>query len=101
MELVGRRFDTGEQVRLSIANGRVAACEPTDCHSPRAPWIAPGFVDLQVNGYGGQELNDPALTPDGVERIVLGLDPFGVTQSCPTATTHGFERIKHSRATVA
>ncbi|MCA9203995.1 MAG: amidohydrolase family protein [Planctomycetales bacterium] len=54
-----------------------------------------------MNGYGGQELNDPALTPDGVERLVLGLDPFGVTQSCPTATTHGFETLKHSLATVA
>lgn len=101
MQVTGKRFDTGEMVRLSIENGRVSACVPADDHSLPKPWIAPGFVDLQVNGYGGQELNDPDLTPDGVERIVLGLDPFGVTQSCPTATTHGFETLRHSLSTVA
>ena len=30
---------------------------------------APGFVDLQVNGYGGQEFSSPRLTLEGVGHV--------------------------------
>ena len=34
------------------------------------PFVAPGFVDIQINGYGGQEFSSAALRPEGVAKIV-------------------------------
>ena len=63
--------------------------------------LAPGLVDVQVNGYGGQEFNDPELTAEKVLQICLAMDRDGVTQFCPTFTTQSFELLRHSMATVA
>ena len=57
-----RRYDTAEPVRIEIAAGRIAAV--TGCNAPAAetqrwPWVAPGLIDIQFNGYGGQEFSAP------------------------------------------
>ncbi len=48
--------------------------------------LAPGFVDLQVNGGGGVMLNDQ---PDveGIETICRAQAPFGTTALLPTLIT--------------
>jgi N-acetylglucosamine-6-phosphate deacetylase len=48
--------------------------------------LAPGFVDLQVNGGGGVMLNDH---PDveGIETICRAHAPFGTTALLPTLST--------------
>ena len=47
----------------------------------------PGFFDLQVNGFGGVDFNDPALTPEQIHRAVLALRATGVTRFLPTLIT--------------
>jgi N-acetylglucosamine-6-phosphate deacetylase len=64
-------------------------------------FLAPGLVDIQVNGYGGQEFNDPELSAEKVMQICLAMDRDGVTQFCPTFTTQSFELLRYSMATVA
>ena len=48
--------------------------------------LAPGFVDLQVNGGGGVMLNDH---PDvaAISRICAAHAPFGTTALLPTLIT--------------
>ncbi|MCH7726610.1 MAG: N-acetylglucosamine-6-phosphate deacetylase, partial [Planctomycetes bacterium] len=58
MKVVGRRYDSGQLIEVTIDNGRIASVDTSDEAPNDAPWIAPGFVDLQINGYGGQEFND-------------------------------------------
>lgn len=48
--------------------------------------LAPGFVDVQVNGGGGVLLND-APTADGVARICNAHAKFGTTALLPTLIT--------------
>jgi N-acetylglucosamine-6-phosphate deacetylase len=103
MKLVGRRFDTCDLVALEISGGVVVRVERQDEaaeRTPAAPWVAPGMVDLQVNGYGGQEFADVQLTKEHVEKIVRALDACGVTQLCPTLTTQSFEVFQHSMRTI-
>jgi N-acetylglucosamine-6-phosphate deacetylase len=57
MQLWGRRYDTGRPVCLEIDRGRIAASRPVPADGEarpdsleRWPWIAPGLIDLQVNG---------------------------------------------------
>lgn len=48
--------------------------------------LAPGFVDLQVNGGGGVMLNDHP-TAEGIETICRAHAPFGTTALLPTLIT--------------
>ena len=101
MKVVGRRYDSGQLIEVTVDNGHIASVDTSDEAPDDAPWIAPGFVDLQINGYGGQEFNDRELTVDRVEQVSLALDSFGVTSYLPTATTHSFEMLVHSLGTIA
>lgn len=47
----------------------------------------PGFFDLQVNGFGGIDFNDPGLTDEGIFRAADGLRATGVTRFLPTLIT--------------
>jgi N-acetylglucosamine-6-phosphate deacetylase len=107
MQLVARRYDTEELVKLRIEGGEIAALLPLqageegDTPEPDVPWVAPGLVDLQINGYGGAELTDPGVTADQVRQITLAMDRDGVTSYCPTVTTQSYEILRHSLATIA
>jgi N-acetylglucosamine-6-phosphate deacetylase len=48
--------------------------------------VAPGFIDIQVNGGGGVLFND-VPTPEGIRRIVEGHRKFGTTNLLPTLIT--------------
>jgi N-acetylglucosamine-6-phosphate deacetylase len=101
--LTGRHFHTGRAVELEIAGGRIADVrEAVDRAIPESlPWIAPGFIDLQINGFGGQEFSSPELTVEKVAEIARVQPSFGVTQLCPTVTTASFDTITHSLRTIA
>jgi N-acetylglucosamine-6-phosphate deacetylase len=103
MEIIGRRYDTGELTRIEVTSGRVAQLRVVerDDAADSAAWIAPGFVDLQVNGYGGQEFSSSDLTAEKVARISESLAAFGVTSYCPTLTTESFEVLRHALRTIA
>ena len=68
---------------------RIVSISQADDDSPGLPIIAPGLVDLQVNGYGGQEFNDLELTVEKVEQVSRALDRDGVTSYLPTSTQPG------------
>jgi len=44
----------------------------------------PGLFDLQVNGFGGVDFNDPMTTPEAVLQAVARLRERGVTRFLPT-----------------
>jgi N-acetylglucosamine-6-phosphate deacetylase len=102
MQIIGRHFETAEPVVVDTAGGavkQVRSVPPEQAAGP-LPWIAPGFVDVQVNGYGGQELTDPKLAVEHVEKVSRSMDACGVTQYCPTVTTQSFEVLEHSLRTI-
>ncbi|MCX7848311.1 MAG: amidohydrolase family protein [bacterium] len=51
----------------------------------------PGFIDLQVNGYGGVDFSRVGLTVEGVRRCVEGLVARGTVGFCATIVTSGLE----------
>jgi N-acetylglucosamine-6-phosphate deacetylase len=54
--------------------------------APPGAWLAPGFIDIQVNG-GGDVLFNADPTPQGLARIVAAHRKFGVTALLPTLIT--------------
>jgi len=103
-EITGRRYDTGQTVAVHFDGQRITRIEPLAAEPGSAadlPWIAPGLVDLQVNGYHGQEFNDPQLTVAKISKVCRAMEPDGVTSFLPTATTHRSEMLLHTFATLA
>jgi N-acetylglucosamine-6-phosphate deacetylase len=75
---------------VATAGGVITAVG--DGEPPRAPDIAlpdgvllPGFVDLQVNGYFGEEFQ--IVDPDGWARVTTRLPQTGTTAFLPTFIT--------------
>ena len=101
MDISARRYDTGTAVRIVIDGTKISAVEPIDLGSDTLPYVAPGLVDLQVNGYGGQEFNDLELTVEKVAQVSCALDRDGVTSYLPTSTTHSFEMLANMLGVVA
>ena len=70
--------------RLSSRAGKVPA--GTSIVEAGSDILAPGFVDLQVNGGGGVMLNDHP-TVEGIETICRAHARFGTTALLPTLIT--------------
>jgi N-acetylglucosamine-6-phosphate deacetylase len=66
---------------------------------PDAAWLAPGFIDLQVNGGGDVLFNDEP-TPEGIGRIVAAHRRFGTTALLPTLITDTDEKMRAARDAV-
>src|SRR5712675_3213384 len=74
---------------------------PDDCPidvMPPGTLLAPGFVDLQVNGGGGILLNDDP-TPDAMRAIARAHRRYGITSCLPTLI--GDTRAKATAAIAA
>jgi N-acetylglucosamine-6-phosphate deacetylase len=99
--VVGRHYRTGRLVELEMYAGTIAWIRELPDDGRQHPWVAPGFIDIQSNGYGGQEFSSPALTVDKVAEIASRQAEFGVTQFLPTVTTASGDTIRHSLRTIA
>ncbi|NUM52189.1 MAG: amidohydrolase family protein [Candidatus Hydrogenedentes bacterium] len=63
--------------------------------------IAPTLFDIQVNGYGGVDLQGRDVLPEDVAEADAKLQRIGVSHWIPTFITSSFENIEHGCATVA
>ena len=80
----GRDAITGEPVTLTFDRTLLsidAAAEPADCY------LAPGFIDLQVNGFAGVDYNRPGTPHEDIERSLQAQFATGVTRLYPTVIT--------------
>ena len=66
---------------------------------PEGCWLAPGFIDVQVNGGGDVLFNDNP-TPDGIAAIVAAHRRFGTTALLPTLITDRDSIMRHARDAV-
>ena len=88
---------------VRISRGRVESigygeAEPRDAiHLPAETILAPGFIDIQVNGGGGVLLNDQP-TEAGVRRIVEAHRKAGTTGCLPTLITDRSEVLERLAA---
>jgi N-acetylglucosamine-6-phosphate deacetylase len=59
---------------------------------PSKVWLAPGFIDLQVNG-GGDVLFNNSPTPEAIRAIARAHRKFGTTALLPTFITDTSEKM--------
>ena len=64
-------------------------------------WIAPGFVDLQVNGFAGVDYNFPASPLEEIARSIRAIFSTGVTRFFPTVITGSPEDMLYALRNLA
>jgi N-acetylglucosamine-6-phosphate deacetylase len=79
--LVAIQFD--EFIReVAVKKALAAEAAPDD-----AIMLAPGFVDIQVNGFLGVDFNNPQASVDDIGRALDAMIAAGVTRCLPTVVT--------------
>jgi len=90
-ELVGRDPRSERSIRLTIEDGVIAGIRESDDECDL--YLSAGFIDLQVNGYAGFDLNADKVSEETVVGLVDAMLSNGVTTFAPTLITAPEERI--------
>lgn len=99
MTLHGRHPATGAAIAVHVRNGvieRIESSSATDC-----PYLSPGWLDLQVNGFAGVDYNDPRSPADEIARSIAVQRSTGVTCFYPTVITGSQEDMLGSLRNLA
>ncbi len=89
---VGRAVGSGSAIEIRYS-GTIQGVDDLIGAGDVAGFIAPGFIDLQVNGFAGVDYNDPASTHEAIAGSIRRLFETGVTRVLPTVITGPEERI--------
>lgn len=103
MKVRGRVGLSGEVVDLLIADRAINAITPANllhaCELGDTKLrLSAGFIDIQINGYGGIDFNDAKTTTERVAEVTGALWRTGVTSFCPTVITESSEHISQCLA---
>ena len=79
-------------VDLEIEAGRITGVRPADLTTAadlgdENLYLAPGLIDLQINGYAGIDWNDGPIEPDQLAEAAHRLLATGVVAFLPTLIT--------------
>lgn len=97
--LTGRDPHTGRPITVTVRDGVITGIG--DGPGDEARWISAGLVDLQVNGFGGHDLNADGLTAETVSALARALQRRGTTTFVPTLVTAGHEATAEALAVIA
>ncbi|UCF98929.1 MAG: hypothetical protein JSV89_05150 [Spirochaetaceae bacterium] len=100
MELKGIDVFSRKALGVKVEKGIITDLE-TLAGEVQLPYIAPGFFDIQVNGYRGNDYNAADLNVEHICGIVTDLDAAGVTRYFPTIVSGPCERTLKNLAIVA
>jgi len=65
------------------------------------PYISPGFLDIQVNGYMGNDYSLEDLSEEQIAKIIFHLNRSGTTQHVPTIISTPHNRILRNLKVIA
>lgn len=97
--IAGRDPRSGKSLAILIENGRIRSIGRGPDNE--SAWLSPGFIDLQVNGYLGSDLNSGSVDADVVIALTRKLIATGVTTYLPTIVTASEEGIVTALCAIA
>lgn len=98
----GLLYLDGEAVRIEIVDGLISEISQlgSSTGSPEF-FVAPGLIDVQVNGYAGVDFSDQELSREQMIEATRALWKEGVTTYLPTVITRDRERLERSFSLLA
>jgi N-acetylglucosamine-6-phosphate deacetylase len=79
--------------KVEIADEYISAVTVRGAESAELPFISPGFVDIQVNGFAGVDFSGPDLDAEKAISVLPALWSTGVTSFCPTLITNSLPKM--------
>ncbi|MBN1491978.1 MAG: amidohydrolase family protein [Phycisphaerae bacterium] len=92
-EVIARRVEDDRPIRVQF-DDRIRAIEPVTADVLPDRYVCPGFVDLQVNGFGGVDFNTNTLSVAEAETAVRTLHTYGATRILATLITASAEDLR-------
>jgi N-acetylglucosamine-6-phosphate deacetylase len=84
---------TGRKQQLVFEDGAVTNIEELAGSADDLPFIAPGLIDLQINGVNGIDFNNPGVSVTDIVNATSYLLSQGITTFLPTVITNSDENI--------
>lgn len=91
----GRHYKTRVPIRVEIKEGFISKVELIEKCDHKAI-LAPGLVDLQVNGFQGIDFNEAHTKKEDVTAVTQSIWNVGVTSYFPTVITNSDSSISGS-----
>ena len=91
---------TGITKELTVAGEVLTEGKEESTSQENLYYVAPGLIDLQVNGINGIDFNDPSLTIKDLLAATQYLLSQGVTRFLPTVITNSDENIMQLLAVI-
>lgn len=92
MKCSGHNCSTGENVEIEF-DSVITHVDPLLSGGDASVYIAPGFIDIQVNGFAGVDYNSPVAAQEEIARSIDAMFSTGVTRFFPTVITGSPERM--------
>jgi N-acetylglucosamine-6-phosphate deacetylase len=90
--LFGRLPGSSAVVQIDY-DGAITAVDELLRPPETAQFIAPGFVDVQVNGFAGVDYNDPSASSEQIASSIRQMFSTGVTRFFATVITASEQRM--------
>lgn len=100
MHIVAREVLSGQPVAVDLSGDGVSV-SPGGRLVHDGLYLSPGWVDLQVNGLAGYDVNSSNLQPEDVGQMARRLWAEGVAAFCPTVVTASPAHIERCLRRVA
>ncbi len=97
--LRGRNPVDGAGIEVSFEDGAIAGVRKVE-HDEQG-WISTGLIDLQVNGYGGEDVNADDVSAETVLRFTEKMLATGTTTFLPTVITSSEVKIAKALRAIA
>lgn len=87
MTVEGISVFSGLILRVEIVDDKIVRVDGKTAAVGDLPYLAPGFIDMQVNGYGGLDYSSQTFDEGQVEALIEMLAASGTTKHLPTIIT--------------
>jgi N-acetylglucosamine-6-phosphate deacetylase len=92
MKCSGINVATGEEAELTFGT-TIESVEPVLGKLENPPFLAPGWIDLQVNGFDGIDYNSSSVAHEEIAGSIQALHACGVTRFFATVITGPPEKM--------
>ena len=86
MGYAGVNILNGQAIEIEIKNNRIVKINEIETNDG-LPFLSPGFLDMQVNGYKGIDYRTEGLSENHIYKLIEYLNAAGTTHHLPTVVT--------------
>jgi N-acetylglucosamine-6-phosphate deacetylase len=89
----GRSVFTGKPLEITVTGERISRVDEISGCNEDMPWVSPGFIDIQVNGFNGHDYSEANLNEEHITALAAELAKSGTTKHIATFVSNPHETM--------